>query len=108
MTNPNQNSSTPKGSLLKKERESKNISLDTVQEATKIPLDVLKAIEEGYTIRTLSLFYLKGFVKMYAQYLGVDPDKILKDFRFTEEPQTIKKIVLEKKPISEKKTDPLR
>ena len=48
-----------KGSLLKKVREAKGISLEVVHEHTKIPLDALRALEEGYTIRTLSPFYQK-------------------------------------------------
>ncbi|MEW5895096.1 MAG: helix-turn-helix domain-containing protein [Candidatus Omnitrophota bacterium] len=65
------------GDLLKQSRESRNISLMTVHEATKIPMDVLKAIEEGYSVRSLSPFYLKGFIKMYAEYLGVNTEEIL-------------------------------
>ncbi len=65
------------GQLLKEARENKGLSLMTVHEMTKIPLDVLKAIEEGYTVRTLSSFYLRGFVKMYAQYLDVDLHDVL-------------------------------
>jgi len=64
------------GQFLKDARESKGYSLRTIHEATKIPLDVLKAIEEGYSVRTLSPFYLKGFVKMYAEYLDIDPARI--------------------------------
>lgn len=64
------------GQLLKETRESKGYSLRTIHEATKIPLDVLKAIEEGYSVRTLSPFYLKGFLKMYAEYLGIDPARV--------------------------------
>ncbi len=62
----------PAGELLKETREAKGISVQTVHEITKIPMDVLKAIEEGYTVHTLSPFYLKGFIKMYAQYLEVE------------------------------------
>lgn len=65
------------GELLKETRQSKGISLEAVHEITKIPMDVLKAIEEGYSVRTMSSFYLKGFIKMYAKYLGVDSVKIL-------------------------------
>jgi len=64
------------GEILKEARESKGISITTVHEITKIPMDVLKAIEEGYSVRTLSPFYLKGFIKMYAEYLNVDLAKI--------------------------------
>lgn len=70
-----------KGALLKKARETQGISLETVHENTKIPLDALRALEEGYTIRTLSPFYQKGFLKIYAQYLGCDVSDVLHDFQ---------------------------
>lgn len=65
------------GSILKAERELRGLTLDVVQEATKIPIDSLKAIEEGYKIRTLTAFYYKSFVRLYAQHLGLDPLPIL-------------------------------
>ena len=74
MTEPNKKS---RGIILKESRESKGLSLRTVHEMTKIPMDVLKGIEEGYTVRTLSEFYLKGFIKMYAHYLGIDDSEVL-------------------------------
>ncbi len=67
----------PKGWVLKQAREDKGLSLQTIHDLTKIPIDILKAIEEGYTVRTLSPFYLKGFVKMYAKQLGVDVREVL-------------------------------
>jgi len=70
-----------KGALLKKTRQAQGISLDTVHENTKIPLDALRALEEGYTVRTLSPFYQKGFLKIYAQYLGCDVGDLLSDFK---------------------------
>jgi cytoskeletal protein RodZ len=66
------------GSILKQEREQRGLTLESVQEATKIPIDSLKAIEEGYKIRTLTAFYYKSFVRLYALHLGVDPLPILK------------------------------
>jgi cytoskeletal protein RodZ len=65
------------GVLLKQERERKGIAIEVVHEATKIPLDALKAIEEGYKVRTLTAFYYKSFVKIYAQYLGLDANFIV-------------------------------
>ena len=65
------------GQILKAEREKRALSLDIVHEATKIPMDSLRAIEEGYKIRTLSTFYYKSFVKIYIKYLGMDADKFL-------------------------------
>lgn len=68
-----------KSQLLKATREEKGVSVETVHEMTKIPMDVLRAIEEGYTVRMVSPYYFKGFVKMYAQYLGVDPKEVIED-----------------------------
>lgn len=64
------------GKIFKAEREKRAIPLETVHETTKIPLDSLRAIEEGYRIRTLSPFYYKSFVRSYAKYLGMDADEI--------------------------------
>lgn len=87
---------TPQGQILKEARESKGLTLEAVHENTKIPLDVLKAIEEGYTVRTLSPFYLRGFMKMYANYLGISADEVVEirpatvvpkqNFKIPEEP----------------------
>jgi len=74
MTNSNQ---THSGIILKQARESRGITLETVHEATKIPLDALRAIEEGYNVRILSSFYYKGFVKMYAQYLNIPSETVV-------------------------------
>ncbi len=87
----------PKGEILKEAREAQGLSLLSVHEATKIPLDVLKAIEEGYTVRTLSPFYLKGFVKMYAQHLGVDIHQVIDNYHREKLP---KKIEEEKERVS--------
>lgn len=65
------------GVLLKQERERKGISLEVVHDATKVPMDALKAIEEGYKVRTLTAFYYKSFVKIYAHYIGLDANAIV-------------------------------
>jgi len=62
----------PKSTVLKDTRVAKGLTLDLVHEATKIPLDALKAIEEGYSVRMLTPFYFKGFIKIYAEFLGLD------------------------------------
>lgn len=77
---PEQPNSKSKGVVLKEERQRRKLALQAVHESTKIPLDVLKAIEEGYTVRTVSPFYFRGFIKMYAQFLGMDLKNILEDY----------------------------
>ncbi len=77
---------TAQGTLLKSTREARGISLRVVHEATKIPMDVLRAIEEGYTVRTLAPFYLRGFIKMYAEYLKINVQDIHIEERKQERP----------------------
>ena len=78
---PKDESTKSAGTILKKARASQGLSLEIVHEATKIPLDALRAIEEGYQVRMLSPFYYKGFVKMYANYLNVDLAQMTIDFK---------------------------
>ncbi|MDP2653951.1 MAG: DUF4115 domain-containing protein [Candidatus Omnitrophota bacterium] len=79
-----------KESILKETRVARDIPLMTVHEATKIPLDALKAIEEGYTVRSMSPFYRKQFLKMYAQYLGIDPLTVIDDYQTEKLPKVLK------------------
>lgn len=80
---------TAQGTLLKSTREANGISLRVVHEATKIPMDVLRAIEEGYTVRTLAPFYLKGFIRMYAEYLKINVQDIHIEERKQERPAAV-------------------
>ncbi len=60
------------GAQLKKIRLEKGISLEEVQKKTRIHLNILKAME-GDSLTNLNPIYLKGFLKIYCNFLGVDP-----------------------------------
>ncbi len=77
---PEQAQQKTHSSLLKSTRQAKGLTLDIVHEATKIPLDALKAIEEGYSVRILTPFYYRGFLKIYAEFLGLDSAEILSEY----------------------------
>ncbi|MDD2927890.1 MAG: DUF4115 domain-containing protein [Candidatus Omnitrophica bacterium] len=62
----------PLGTRLKKIRQEKGLSLEDVRKKTKIHLNILKAIE-GDSLTNLSPVYLKGFLKIYCNFLGLDP-----------------------------------
>jgi len=57
---------------LKKIRLAKGIRLEEVHKKTKIHINILKAIE-GDGLTNLNPVYLKGFIKIYCNFLGVDP-----------------------------------
>lgn len=59
------------GARLKKIRLEKGFSLEEVQKKTKIHLNIIKAIEEDSPVN-LSPVYIKGFLKIYCKFLGVE------------------------------------
>ncbi|MFH1415007.1 MAG: RodZ domain-containing protein [Elusimicrobiota bacterium] len=64
---------------LRKIRKDKGISLEQVARETKVPLDKLKAIEEDDFSQFEARFYAAGFLKIYAEYLGIDDEDIQAD-----------------------------
>jgi cytoskeleton protein RodZ len=64
------------GELLKSTREAKKLSLSEVHQNTRMSLAVLKALEQDDLASFESETYLKGFLKSYAKYLGLDADDI--------------------------------
>ena len=65
------------GSRLKQEREARSLSLEQVQKATRIKLAFLDAIESGRFEQLPGPVQVRGFVRSYASYLGIDPDDLL-------------------------------
>ncbi|MFC6385439.1 helix-turn-helix domain-containing protein [Sporolactobacillus kofuensis] len=60
------------GQALKEAREQKNLSLDALQEETKIQKRYLKAIEEGDFSQLPGEFYTRAFIKSYAEAVDLD------------------------------------
>lgn len=72
---------TELGTRLKEARLAKGYSLDDLQEMTKIQKRYLVAIEEGnYSIMPGS-FYIRAFIKQYAEAVGLDYDQLLDNYK---------------------------
>ncbi len=69
------------GKELKEIREEKGISLEEVAEKTKIPLRFLQAIENGRWEELPEEVYLRGFIKTYAEVLGLDGKKFVDNYK---------------------------
>ncbi len=69
-----------RGKELKQLRERIGIELQTVAKETKISLKILEFLEEENFEKLPALVYLKGFLKGYAQSLGLDPQKVAEDY----------------------------
>ncbi|HNX80936.1 MAG TPA: DUF4115 domain-containing protein [Candidatus Omnitrophota bacterium] len=87
------------GAKLKEIRLSKGISLEDAHRKTKIHVNILQAIEEDNLVN-ISPVYLKGFLKIYCGFLGVNPTDYIPDFK-----DTIKRSYIpEEEPAEEKIT----
>lgn len=64
-----------KGSQLKKIREERAIPLEQVASETRIRLSILHDLEDDAYSELSSSTQTKGFLRLYAQYLGIDPDE---------------------------------
>lgn len=71
------------GADLKKIRLEKGLTLEDAQKKTKIHLNILKAIE-GDSLTNLSPIYLKGFIKIYCKFLGLEPKSYIADYQETQ------------------------
>ena len=64
------------GTILRRCREFHGISLEEASEATKIGVSHLKALEEDQIREFANHVYLKGFLRIYAAYLGLNAEDV--------------------------------
>ncbi len=65
------------GEFLRRERELCHVSLNDVAERTKISRRYLEAIEEERYDRLPGETFVRGFIRSYAQSIGLDPEDTL-------------------------------
>lgn len=84
------------GELLKEARKKKGYSLDDLQSITKIQKRYLSGIEnEDYKMMPGS-FYVRAFIKQYAEAVDLDPNEVLHLFK---EEKSEEEVVPEEQPI---------
>jgi cytoskeleton protein RodZ len=67
------------GSQLKSKRIEKGLSLEKVSRETRIAQKYIKAIEEEQFQKIPSEVVLKGFSRIYSEYLGLDPKNLVSE-----------------------------
>ncbi|GAU09447.1 hypothetical protein DPF_2173 [Desulfoplanes formicivorans] len=68
------------GEMFRSARENAGLSLDQVNEKTKISLYVLESLERGEGARLPHPVYTKGFIRSYAKLLGLDTDMVVQEY----------------------------
>lgn len=69
------------GDLLREARIEKGLTLEEVENLTKIRKRYLEAIEEGDYKVLPGPFYVRAFVKSYAETVGLNADQVLRIYR---------------------------
>lgn len=69
-----------RGKTLRQIRERMGIDLEIIAQETKINLKTLESIEDEALEKLPALVYLKGFLRGYAQSLGLDPQKVVEGY----------------------------
>ena len=65
------------GPALRKARERRRVTVDEASRGTKLRADVLDALEDERFDALLGEVYVRGALRTYAGYLGLDPDRVL-------------------------------
>lgn len=73
------------GRRLRAAREARGLSLQTVEEDTKIRRKYVEALEAGQEAALPGDAYLKGFLRTYGNYLGMDGTALVDEFKRSKE-----------------------
>ena len=68
------------GHILREARETKGLTLNEVQEQTRINQRYLEALEMGDYDKLPTPVHVRGFLRNYARFLGLDPDPLLERY----------------------------
>lgn len=68
------------GEKLKSAREAKGLSIEDIEKATKIQSRYLTAIEKNEFDKLPGDFYVRAFIRQYAQVVGLDGKELLSDY----------------------------
>ncbi len=85
MASGDEASGLPIGEVLKRARTRQRVDIQTVEEQTKIRTKYLRALENEEWEVLPGHPYAKGFLRTYAQFLGLDPDALVDEYRRTVE-----------------------
>lgn len=69
------------GQRLKQAREAQGLSLSEISVRTRITVRHLKALEEGAEGELPEVFYIRGFLKKYAEVVGLSPADVADAYR---------------------------
>jgi transcriptional regulator with XRE-family HTH domain len=68
------------GERLKRQRERAGVTLQTISQATKVPVALFAGLEAGDCSRWPAGLYARAYVRSYAEAIGLNPDETVEEF----------------------------
>src|SRR5262245_290777 len=68
------------GPRLRRERERRKISLESISANTKVSISLFEALERDDVSRWPCGIFRRSFVRSYAEAIGLDADEVVHDF----------------------------
>lgn len=68
------------GGILAEARQAKGVTLEQAASATRVRLHVLTALEEDRAAELPAPVYARGYLRTYASYLEIDPERVLEAY----------------------------
>jgi len=78
------------GRYLAQQRQLRGLSVEEVQKATRIPANILAALERGDVERLPARVFILNHIRAYAQAIGIAPEEAV--LRFEEVDRTVKSL----------------
>ena len=86
------------GQAFKSAREKKNVTASQAAAAIRSKVQVIEAMERDDFSRMAAPMYAKGFIRLYAEYLGLDPTPLLREYSELHSPRERPPLVAEEAP----------
>ncbi len=68
------------GQTLKEAREKRGVTASQAAAATRMKVQVVEALERDDFSRIAAPMYAKGFIRLYGEYLGLDPAPLVREY----------------------------
>jgi cytoskeletal protein RodZ len=92
------------GQILRQTREKKKVTCSQAAAATRMKVQHIEAMERDDFTHMAAPMYAKGFLKLYAEYLGLNPIPVLRAYSEIHEPKERVPLLAEE-PASRKKKE---
>ncbi len=68
------------GERLKRQRERAGVTLQTISQATKVPVALFAGLEAGDCSRWPAGLYARAYMRSYAEAIGLNPEETVEEF----------------------------